>query len=171
MKPTIGRIVIIHQPSGEQIAGIVTQVHTDDCINISGFIPNGNVSGFSSITRKGVAPEGSTAWDWPEREGELIAAAAPLEPYGGFNLFSLLGGDFASVAGPLIVLLYQTNRGRIEGGSDRIMTPPDAAVDYALDRLGIKDQAARADIHQAVKVWGDKGGDVLVKIADAKAGG
>lgn len=169
MKPTIGRIVTIHQPSGEQIAAIVTQVHGDTCINASGFIPNGNVSGFSSLQQKGTAPEGSTCWDWPERE-DMIAAAAPLE-YGGFNVLGLLGGDFGAIVGPLLVMLYQTNRGRIEAGSDRIMTPPESAINYVLDRLGIKDESARAEIREAARVWGDKGGDLLVKIADAKAGG
>lgn len=170
MKPSIGRIVTIHQPSGEKIAAIITQVHSDTCINASGFIPNGNVSGFSSLQSKGVAPEGATSWDWPEIDGDLIAAA-PLEPYGGFNVLGLLGGDFGAIVGPLLVMLYNSNRGRIEAGSDRIMTPPESAIAYVLDRLGIKDEAARAEIHEAAKVWGDKGGDLLVKIADAKAGG
>lgn len=67
MKPSIGRIVIIHQPSGEQIAGIITQVHTDECVNISGFIPNGNVSGFCSLAKRNCEPVTSTCWDWPER--------------------------------------------------------------------------------------------------------
>lgn len=109
-------------------------------------------------------------------ERDLIAGASQTEAemFGGFSIgdfLKLLGGDFATVAGPLIVMLYTANRGRIEAGSDRIMTPPGSAIDYALDRLGITESAARAGIHQAVKEWGDKGGDVLVKIADAKAGG
>lgn len=68
-KPTIGRIVIIHQPDGEQIAGIITKVWSDTCVNISGFIPNGNVSGFSSCSHKSAVgdPSLNTHWDWPER--------------------------------------------------------------------------------------------------------
>ena len=74
--PTIGRIVIIHQPPAtpdalthEQIPAIVTRVHNEDCVNLTGFLDNGNVSGFFSCQRKGVAPEGATCWDWPVREG------------------------------------------------------------------------------------------------------
>lgn len=109
-------------------------------------------------------------------ERELLAGAsnAEAELFGGFaigDFLKLLGGDFAGIAGPLIVMLYTANRGRIEAGSDRIMTPPAKAIDYALDRLGITDAEKRAGIHEAVREWGDKGGDVLVKIADAKAGG
>lgn len=171
MKPTIGRIVVIHQPSGEQIAAIVTEVIDGaNLIKASGFIPNGNVSGFDRLQKRELAAEGATFWDWPERE-DMIAAAAPLEPYGAFNVLGLLGGDFGAIVGPLLVMLYQANKGRIEAGSDRIMTPPESAINYVLDRLGIKDESARAEIREAARVWGDKGGDLLVKIADAKAGG
>jgi hypothetical protein len=65
MKPTIGRIVIIHQPNGDQIPGIVTVVHTDTCLNVTGFLSNGNVSGFSSLNQKGTVSDGVTCWDWP----------------------------------------------------------------------------------------------------------
>ena len=65
--PTIGRIVIIHQPDGEQIAAIVTKVYDENCINCSGFLPNGNVSGFSSLNHRSLSGENNTGWDWPER--------------------------------------------------------------------------------------------------------
>lgn len=171
MKPTIGRIVIIRQPSGEEIAGIITAVHTDTCVNISGFLPNGNVSGFSSVSHVDVAGAQNTGWDWPYIASAEKLAAAPLETYGGINLLGLLGGDFGAIAGPLLLMLYQSNKGRITTGADRIMTPPASAVDYVLDRLGIHGDAERTKVHQAVKAWGDKGGDILVALADAKAGG
>lgn len=68
MKPTIGRIVHIVQPSGERIAGIVTEVCTDTIINASGFLPNGDVSGFSSLNQRVDGEEvKSTCWEWPPR--------------------------------------------------------------------------------------------------------
>lgn len=72
--PTIGRIVIIHQPPSSpgglvqlEIPAIVTRVHNEDCVNLTGFLDNGNVSGFFSCQHKSVAPEGATHWDWPAR--------------------------------------------------------------------------------------------------------
>ena len=58
----------------EQIAAIVTQVHSDTCINCSGFLPNGNVSGFSSLSHKSgyTNPSEATHWDWPERTPSLF---------------------------------------------------------------------------------------------------
>lgn len=67
MKPTIGRIVIIHQPDGERFAAIITKVWTENCINCTAFIPNGNVSGYSSLNHVSLAGEHNTGWDWPER--------------------------------------------------------------------------------------------------------
>jgi hypothetical protein len=94
---------------------------------------------------------------------------AETELYGGFNLGALFKGDFAALAAPLMEILYNSKKDLIATGADRIMTIPVSAVNALCDRLGITDSEGRRQVLEAFSVWGDKGGDVLVAIAEAKA--
>ena len=167
----IGMVVAVALHGGPKLPALVAGVE-GETLNLVAFREDGTQLVLTGIKPKDGAKEGWPYWEFPGSENHSIALlGAPLEPYGGFNLLSLLGGDFASLAGPLLVLLYQANKGRIESGSDRLMTPPIAAIEFMLDRLGITADDDRLEVTHAVKEWGDKGGDVLVKIAAAKAGG
>lgn len=167
MKVTLGRIVMLTGTSiAPEVPAIVTAIHSETCINATAFLPNGNVSGFSSVIEQGSGVEGNVAWTWPTiapAQGDMIAGESLM---GGFNVLSLLGGDFGAIVGPLLVMLYNANKGRIESSADRVLTPPQSAINYILDRFGIKDPEDRAQFAEALRVWGDKGGDALVLLSD-----
>ena len=167
----LGSTVLISDGTREPVPAIVVKVWTPNLISATAFLPNGNTSLYTDVMKKGEHDEGSNYWEWPQAEfADLLVAGAPIDTmYGGFNVMSLLGGDFANIAGPLLVMIYQTNRTRIREASGRIMTPPASAVDYALDRLGIVDAAARDKVRAAISQWSEKGGDVLLAISDALA--
>lgn len=77
MKPTIGRIVHYYNESLEGVgpfAAIVTNVFPGsptDCVNLTYFDRNGNVStkgAQTSIPFEGTSPGFSSWWCWPPRE-------------------------------------------------------------------------------------------------------
>ena len=152
--------VVMHVHSTEEEFGAVVDVRDLTTSSI-----------YTSIACNGT----DQSWSWPiesPQVGELVAGAAPIQGealLGGFNILSLFGGSFDNLVGPLIVLLYQTNVGRIADGADRIMTVSTHNVDVTLDRLGITDPTERQGIHDAFSAWGHAGGNILTLIAAAKA--
>ena len=98
-----------------------------------------------------------------------LATTNDAELYGGFNLGALFKGDFAALAAPFMEILYNSKKDLIATGADRIMTIPVSAVNALCDRMGITDGEGRRQVLEAFSVWGDKGGDVLVALAEAKA--
>lgn len=56
IKPTIGRVVWfwegIHEESDQAQAALVTYVHSDTCVNLSVFDPNGNQHARTSVLLK-----------------------------------------------------------------------------------------------------------------------
>lgn len=170
MTATLGQTVILNQRDKPPVPGVVTSVHGDgQTVDLSLFMPGGGIQAATSVTSH--PSETGTFYEPAQNPvGELVASAAPVEAYGGFNILSLLGGDFANIVGPLVVMLYTTNRDRIADGAERIMTPPENAIENILDRLGVKDEGYRDEIKAKIQAWGAAGGDVLTAIADAKAG-
>ena len=62
MKPSIGRIVHFYF-EGHVCAAVVVAVHTDDCVNLTVFHPNGYTIPKTSIN----AGTGDQQWSWPPR--------------------------------------------------------------------------------------------------------
>ena len=77
MKPAIGRIVHFHDltsPTGagmpyvDTFAAIITAVHSDTCVNLTIFYPNGDTRGVSSVSLDGdVGTHTPYSWSWPPR--------------------------------------------------------------------------------------------------------
>jgi hypothetical protein len=67
MKPTVGRIVHVADEKGSQCAAIVTQVHSEACINVTRFNQDGTTSPVTSLTKVGWPPKGTLDWNWPPR--------------------------------------------------------------------------------------------------------
>lgn len=167
MIPTLGRIVLLVNSVGTEIPAMITGVYDEHTVDLSGFPAGGAVHSFTSVKMEGIADSGAPFWKWPARVETAPAAELVGEPLmGGFNPLSLLGGDFGAIAGPLLVMLYNANRDRIDTQADRILTPPESSINFVLDRFGIKDPTDRAEFTAVVREWGDKGGDVLVKLSD-----
>lgn len=77
MKPTIGRIVHYYPHSqdtgsfpytpGEPVAAIITQVHSDECVNLRLFV-DGQAQGETWITSVVYDEgQGEFSWSWPPR--------------------------------------------------------------------------------------------------------
>lgn len=168
MTPTLGRIVLLVNSVGTEIPAMVTAVYDEHTVDLSAFPAGGAINAFTSVKHEDNAAPGAPFWKWPTRVEQAAPAELVVgEPLmGGFNPLSLFGGDFGAIAGPLLVMLYNANRDRIDSQADRILTPPESSINYVLDRFGIKDPADRAEFAAVVRAWGDKGGDVLVKLSD-----
>lgn len=66
-KPSVGRIVHYFGCKGDPpLPGIITAVHSDECVNLKVFDDGGNDQFFSSLTKK-ENEESTTCWDWPAR--------------------------------------------------------------------------------------------------------
>lgn len=64
-KPSIGRIVLYRATGGETYPAVTTKVWSDTIINLTYFLPDGNIGGVSSVHQdpSGVSED---AWRWPE---------------------------------------------------------------------------------------------------------
>lgn len=80
-----------------------------------------------------------------------------------------LRGALGTMIGPIILTLFYANQGRIEEVSDRVMTVPEGTIRGICRQLGIRDAEAIQRVIDAFRVWGDKGGDVLVTLANERA--
>ena len=67
-KPSIGRIVHFYQSAaqGKPHAALVTDVHSDFCINVAGFNSGGTQVSASSVTYSEDKASG-LRWCWPPR--------------------------------------------------------------------------------------------------------
>lgn len=68
MKPTVGRIVHVADEHGTTCAAIITSVHSDTCINVVRFSPNGEMTPEWSVNKVSIPPKGIKDWNWPPRE-------------------------------------------------------------------------------------------------------
>jgi hypothetical protein len=71
MKPSVGRIVHRVASDGECLAAIITQVWSDEMVNLATFLRNGSLQPETSV-KYGESGEEDRAWHWPElvRSGE-----------------------------------------------------------------------------------------------------
>jgi hypothetical protein len=126
-------------------------------------IENGEVTAINgeSVDEQSLATAYGASADEPEGLAGASVSSA--------NILSLLGG-FQGVIGMALVAAYLANKNQIQTGADRAMTPSENTIrKYVCAPLGIKDETKVQEILTASRTWGDKGGDVLVAIADAVA--
>lgn len=97
-----------------------------------------------------------------ETENEELIAG------GGLNLMSLFGG-FDGVIVTLLVSIYAANKDKLGEAADRAFTLSDANLNRLMKTLGI-DASKKDELKAAFDSFADHAGDVLVAIADAKAG-
>jgi len=83
IKPTVGRVVHFH-PNGDPaiiFAAIITYVHSDDCINVCAFLPNGLPVCHTSVKllQDGEVPTpGWNSCEWMSfQKGQVAAADTP----------------------------------------------------------------------------------------------
>lgn len=66
MKPSIGRIVHVKDSRGVVCAAIITEVHSDDCVNVTVFHPNGPSYNVTSVIFAEELVD-KNQWSWPPR--------------------------------------------------------------------------------------------------------
>ena len=68
MKPTVGRIVHYYCSEHKKWPAIITEVHSDTCVNLGVFSDTyGHVT---SSTMKGTGHGEVRVWEWPQKAGE-----------------------------------------------------------------------------------------------------
>lgn len=68
MKPTVGRIVLIHGLDNVPLAAIIAYVWNDDMINVTAFRVNGMTEPLTSVPSASTRGTLSIWWDWPKRD-------------------------------------------------------------------------------------------------------